>query len=110
MWRLRKSASDEALRMRLLGFIRSRDRLRIDELAILTGRPALEADALLAELVAEGALDMVFHRSTNEYVHRARIDRDVRVVSRCPSCGASFRAELILEGEKLYCQYCNSVL
>ncbi len=111
MWRLRRSEREQTFRRQCVGFLRTRDRFTVQELATWIGRTPLEADALIRELVEElKDLELLYHRATGEYVHRSRIGAQERVVDRCSACGAKFHSELVLEHEPIACQYCASPL
>jgi hypothetical protein len=92
------------------GMIRAHDRFTVEELARKIGRTELETEAIIARVVAaEESIDLVFHRSTREYLHRARMSAG-KVVEACASCGAPTGSEVVFEGERVPCAYCGAPL
>ncbi|MGC4119803.1 MAG: hypothetical protein QM765_35555 [Myxococcales bacterium] len=94
-----------------LGYLRSRSRIKLAEAAAYLGVAPIEAQRQLDRLVAAKRIDLVFSQQTDEYLHRADVEKaQGRLVSRCPSCGASVREQLILPGEVPLCSYCGKSL
>ncbi len=108
--RARAKKRAEAMRALVVGYVRSRDAVCPQELARKTELNELEAEALLIELIEAKEVDLVFHRSRDEYLHRARIADAHRCFDRCGACGAALRAQVVFADETLYCEYCNTPL
>ncbi|MCK6552337.1 hypothetical protein L6R52_41285 [Myxococcota bacterium] len=96
------------LRERFVGFARTHDQFSVAEMAQKIGETELETERLVAEAVTRGELDVVFHRPDRTYLHRNRIRREFKVITKCGSCGAGLKNEVALEGEQLACPYCGS--
>ncbi|MEM9301062.1 MAG: hypothetical protein AAGE01_03070 [Pseudomonadota bacterium] len=94
----------------MLGYIRSFDRFSAQELAKRIDRSELEVEQLIARLSTRPDLDLVFHRPDRTWAHRGRISEDHAIVDHCSSCGAHVGQQLILEGERIRCTYCDQVL
>ena len=110
MWRIRVAEREATFEAQVAGLVRARDRVQVEEIARKIGRTPLETEALILKVAPDHDIDLTYHRATDEYLHRNRIHEGHRVVQSCAACGASFRAELILEGEQLSCQYCGKGL
>lgn len=106
MWRGRKAAK-KAL---LVGFLTSRDRIQVSEVARMTGRPELETEQLLAQLNQEHRLDLVYVPDERHYVHRSRLSTTHEIPERCPACGAPTENQLVLKGERVTCKYCDAIV
>jgi hypothetical protein len=107
----RRSQRDRDFVQAVTGMIRSHDRFRVAELATKIGRTELETEGLVARVIASGqGIDLVFHRPTREYVHRARLNAGERVIERCASCGAPTNREVVFDGEQVPCTYCGAAL
>jgi len=100
----------QELRQQLIGLIRSHDAISVAELARKIGKTELEAESLLAQLVASSDLDLVFHRSRREYLHRGRIQQAYSFFDLCPSCNARIPAQVVFETETIVCEYCDKPL
>ena len=70
----------------------------------------MEVEGLIVRLGNRDDIDLVFHRPDRSWLHRGRIDPGHNVVTQCPSCGAQVGAQLVMAGEKIPCQYCNTPL
>ncbi|MBM4362390.1 MAG: hypothetical protein FJ104_06895 [Deltaproteobacteria bacterium] len=93
------------------GMVRSHDRFTVEELARKIGRTELETEGIVARIVAEeNGIDLVFHRPTREYLHRARLSAGQRVVEQCASCGAPTQHAVVFEGEQVACTFCGAPL
>jgi len=112
LWRLGRNAQREReLQDAFLGYLRSRSRITLSAAAAYLGVPPIEAQRRLDRLVAARRIDLVFSQQTEEYLHRADVEKaHGRLVSRCPSCGAGVREQLILPGEVPLCSYCGKSL
>lgn len=110
VWRHTRNERERQFRAQLTGYLRTHDRFTVEEIAKKIGRTELETDRLVAEIVSEAALDLVFHRSDRAYMHRNRIAAGAKVFDRCASCGAALNHEVVLEGETATCAYCGSSL
>jgi hypothetical protein len=107
----RRSQRDRDFLQAVTGVVRSHDRFRVAELATKIGRTELETEGLVARIIASGqGIDLVFHRPTREYVHRARLNAGERVIERCASCGAPTNREIVFEGEQVPCTFCGASL
>ncbi len=94
----------------LLGYVRSRDRFTTDQLAKDLGRPAAQVEEQIVLLGNRDDLDLVFHRPDRTWLHRGRVRVAHAVVTKCPSCGAGVRSQIIFAGEDIACPYCDSPL
>ena len=106
MWRGRKAAA----KVRLVGFLTSRDRISVPEVARMLAQPELETEQLLAQLNHELRLDLVYVPNDRQYVHRSRLSTTHQIPDRCPTCGAPTESQLVLQGERVTCKYCNSAV
>lgn len=107
----RSVGKDREFREAVTGMVRSHDRFTVEELARKIGRTELETEGLIARILAEGnGIDLVFHRPTREYLHRARLSAGQRVVERCAACGAPTERAVVFEGEQVACTYCGAAL
>lgn len=88
--------------------IRSHDRFTVAELSQKIGRTELETEGIVARVSAGGGgIDLVFHRPSREYIHRARLSAGQRVVEAYPSCGAPTNHAVVFEGETVPCAFCG---
>lgn len=110
LWRSIVRERETSFRDQVGGMMRSHDRFTIEELARKIGRTELETERLINEIAHAQRLDLVFHRSTREYLHRNRIREAHRVLDQCAACGARLPHEVVLDGEAAICQYCGSAL
>lgn len=108
--RARAKASQRRLQDLVVGFVRTRDSISPAELGRKTELSELEAEAMLIALIEAKEVDLVFHRSRDEYIHRARIAVSHHFFDRCNSCGAALRAQVVFEDESVHCEYCNTPL
>jgi hypothetical protein len=107
----RRARQDQEFLNAVTGMVRTTDRFSVAELSRRIGRTELETEALVARIIAaNNGVDLVFHRPTREYLHRARLARGERVVEKCPSCGAPTKGDVVLEGERVPCVYCGAAL
>jgi len=106
MFRSRRLAFEE----QVTGFLRNHDRFTVEEMARKIGRTELQTEALISRLSVQHRLDLVFHRTTREYLHRARLGGNQRVVEQCPSCGARNQPQVVFGDEVVSCTYCNAPL
>jgi hypothetical protein len=65
---------------------------------------------MLIKLIEAKEVDLIFHRSRDEYLHRQRIPASHTFVDRCSSCGAALRAQVVFADETIRCEYCNTPL
>ena len=108
--RARARSKEQALKDLVIGFVRSRDSIHPQELARKTQLSELEAEAMLIRLNEANDVDLVFHRSRDEYLHRSRIAGAHRLFETCNSCGAALRAQVVFADESISCEYCNAPL
>ncbi len=94
----------------VVGYVRSRDAIRPQELARKTDLNEMEAEAMLIGLIEAKEISLVFHRSRDEYLHPSRIAEAHHCFDRCNSCGATLRAQVVFSDETVYCEYCNTPL
>jgi hypothetical protein len=106
LWRGRKAAA----RAQLVGFLRSRDRIRVSDVARMIKGNELEAEQLLAQLNVELRLDLVFVPDESQYVHRSRLSSTHQIPQNCPACGAPTENQLVLQGERVTCKYCDAIV
>ncbi len=107
----RRAYQDAEFLTAVTGMVRSYDRFTVAELAQKIGRTELETEALVARIIASNSgIDLVFHRPSRSYIHRARLAAGQHVVERCPSCGAPTNREVVFDGERVPCTYCGAVL
>lgn len=106
MWRGRKAAA----KAQLVGFLTSRDRIRVTEVARMTKKSELETEQLLAELNQELRLDLVYVPDERQYVHRSRLSTTHQIPEKCPACGAPTENQLVLHGERVTCKYCEAIV
>lgn len=110
LWRTIRRERESEFRELVAGMIRSHDRFTPGELATKIGRNELETEKLIHQIADQERLELVFHRSTREYFHRARIREAHRVIDQCGACGGRLSHEMVLEGEAALCQYCGSAV
>jgi hypothetical protein len=107
----RRARQDAEFVEAVTGMVRSYDRFTVAELAQKIGRTELETETLVARIIAaNNGVDLVFHRPSRSYIHRARLAAGQRVVERCPSCGAPTNREVVFDGERVPCTYCGATL
>lgn len=105
-WRGRKAAA----KMQLVGFLTSRDRIRVSEVARMIKKPELATEQLLSQLNQELRLDLVYVPDERQYVHRSRLSTTHEIPEKCPTCGAPTENQLILQGERVTCKYCDAIV
>ena len=108
--RARAKVRDRELLDVILGFVRSRDSISPAELARKTELTEMAAETMLIRLMEAKEVDLVFHRSRDEYLHRQRIAETHRFFDKCTSCGAVLRAQVVFADETVHCEYCNTPL
>jgi len=107
----RRLRQDSEFLQAVTGMVRSHDRFTVAELARKIGRTELETEGIVARVIAaDNGVDLVFHRPSREYIHRARLSAGQRVVEKCPSCGAPTNHEVVFEGENVPCTFCGASL
>ncbi len=95
----------------VLGTIRNHERFTVGELAQKIGRNELQTERLIASLSNRTEdLNLVFHRSTRQYIHLSVLQSTATVVENCPKCGAPQGRQVILEGERANCTHCDAML
>jgi len=104
MWRGRKAAA-KAL---LVGFLTSRDRISVTEVARMIKKPELATEQLLAQLNQEFQMDLVYVPDERQYVHRSRLSTTHAIPEKCPTCGAPTHSQLVVQGERVMCKYCDA--
>ena len=92
------------------GMLRTHDRFSIAEMARKISRDEMQTEALVVRLARREGLDLVFHRPSREYMHRARVPEARRVVETCPSCGAVNGRQVVFGNEEAVCSYCSHPL
>ncbi len=91
--------------------VRSHDRFSVGELAQKIGRSELETEVLINRIAhRDRTIDLVFHRPSRQYIHRARLQGGQIVVDACPRCGAPSGGAVVFPGEQLQCLYCGAPL
>lgn len=91
------------------GLIRSHDSFQIGEMAIKIGRTELETEAIVHRIDFHAKdIELVFHRPTRSYMHRARMQRGSLLVERCPACGAPTGLQVVFAGESGVCTFCGA--
>lgn len=107
----RRARKEQEFLAAVTGMVRSTDRFTVSDLARRIGRTELETEGLVARIAtAQNGIDLVFHRPTREYMHRARLARGERIVERCRSCGAPTNQQVVFQGEHVPCVYCGAAL
>lgn len=106
MWRGRKAAA----KARLVGFLTSRNRIQVPEVARMIKKPELETEQLLAELNQELGLDLIYAPDERQYLHRSRLSTTHAIPEKCPTCGAPTQNQLVLQGERVTCKYCDAIM
>ena len=110
LYQTKKAERAREFRSQLVGYLRTHDRFTVEEMARKIGKTEMETDQLIARIVDEEKLDLVFHRPDRTYMHRNRVASGARVLEKCGSCGAALHHELVLEGEVVSCAYCGRAL
>jgi DNA-directed RNA polymerase subunit RPC12/RpoP len=108
--RARARAKHEQLLSLLTAYVRSRDAIALSKVAQAVDRTEVETEALLLQLIEADKVDLIFHQSREEYLHRGRIRDAHECLEKCSSCGAQLKAQVIFEGEEVSCEYCNAPL
>lgn len=108
--RARSAEKHKKLLKLIEAFVASRDAIGTARLAQAIQRSEIETEALLLELIEAKRVDLVFHRSREEYLHRGRISRAHKFLDTCTSCGGKLRSQVIFAGEHSACEYCNAPL
>ena len=104
----RKAQDERRFYDAVTGMVRSHDRFGVVELAGKIGRTELETETLIAQIVAaDNGIELAFYRATREYVHRASLIDNERVVEKCVACGAPTNNQVVLVGETATCTYCH---
>ncbi|HEY6559932.1 MAG TPA: hypothetical protein VI072_21760 [Polyangiaceae bacterium] len=107
----RRARKDREFLGAVTSMVRTTDRFTVQDLARRIGRTELETEGIVGRIMAEqNGIDLVFHRSTREYLHRARLAGGERLVVRCHSCGAPTNQDVVFEGERVPCVYCGVAL
>lgn len=105
-WRVRANT----FREKVIGYLESRNRIRVSEVAKVIGKTELDAEDLIAKLNRQETLNLVFDPQERVYVHRERISGDHEIAESCPTCGAPVETQLVLQGEKACCKYCGAIV
>lgn len=108
--RARARAKHEKTLSQLTAYVRSRDAIALSKVAQAVGRTEIETETLILQLIEEEKVDLIFHQSREEYLHRGRIRDAHQCLEKCTSCGARLKAQVIFEGEQVSCEYCNAPL
>lgn len=107
----RRTRKDREFLAAVTSMVRTTDRFTTADLARRIGRTELETEGLVGRIMAEqNGIDLVFHRSTREYLHRNRLAHGERLVERCASCGAPTNLDVVFHGERVPCIYCGAAL
>ena len=107
----RRARKDREFIGAVTSMVRTTDRFTVQDLARRIGRTELETEGLVGRIMAEqNGIDLVFHRSTREYLHRARLARGEQLVEHCTSCGAPTNQDVVFQGERVPCIYCGAAL
>lgn len=93
----------------VLGMIRNHERFTTTEMAKKIGRTELQTERLIAKLTERNDdLHLVFHRPTQQYLHRSVVEASATIVDTCPKCGAPQGQQVILQGEQVFCTHCEA--
>ncbi len=103
----RRKERYQRLSQQLSGYFRSHDSFTVTEMSQKIGKTEMETECLIFDLIETKKINLVFHRSTRQYLHKNRIHKKYHQIDRCSACGASFKQEVIFEGERIACQYCG---
>jgi len=106
MWRGRKAAA----KAQLVGFLTSRDRIKVTEVARMIEKSELATDQLLAQLNQELRLDLIYVPDERQYMHRSRLSATHQIPDKCATCGAPTQNQLVLKGERITCKYCDAIV
>jgi len=98
---------DSIARDKLLAFVRMRNRFTLAQMARRIERTTTETEAIICELANSGEVDLLYHRANQEYLRRGKIQTTGRVVTQCLSCGSPLKPEILMEGERVDCDYCG---
>jgi DNA-directed RNA polymerase subunit RPC12/RpoP len=103
----RRKEHYQRLSQQLSGYFRSHDSFTVAEMSQKIGKTEMETECLIFDLIETKKINLVFHRSTRQYLHKNRIHKKYHQIDRCSACGASLKQEIIFEGEQIACQYCG---
>jgi len=106
LWRGRLARAQNTL----VGYLTSRDRLPLTEVARQTGRPERQAEQLVNHLNQKYGLGLVYMPVERQFVLRSRVTPAPQLPRHCPACGAPNETALLLAGERLKCSYCGAPL
>lgn len=106
LWRGRLAGAQNAL----VGYLTSRDRLPLTEIARQAGRPERQTEQLVNHLNQKYGLGLVYVPAERQFVVRSRVASAPQLPRHCPACGAPNEAKLLLAGERLKCPYCGALL
>ncbi len=106
MWRGRKAAA----KAQLVGYLTSRDRIEVREVARMLKKSALATEQILTQLNQELRLDLVYVPDKRQYMHRSRLSTTHQIPDKCPTCGAPTQNQLVLKGERITCKYCDAIV
>ena len=97
-------------RIQVLGFITSRDRISVPEVARAIKKTDLEAEQLIAQLNLDEGLNLKFDPETRHYLHLHRLSGTQKVAEKCPTCGAPVDTQFVMKHERVTCKYCGAVV
>jgi len=106
MWRGRKAAA----KAQLVGYLTSRDRIEVREVARMLKKSDLATEQILTQLNQELRLDLVYVPDDRQYIHRSRLSTTHQIPDKCPTCGAPTQNQLVLKGERVTCKYCDAIV
>jgi hypothetical protein len=98
------------LQEQMVGFVRAHESFSLEELATHLGKTPADAQTLLHRDIAKYQLPLIMHRATRRYMRLDRLARGGQVADRCQSCGGSIDRQILLEGERLTCPYCGTLV
>jgi hypothetical protein len=105
-----KRQRDTETQAQMAGFVRSHDAFTLDELAAHIGKTPAQTRTMLTRDIAKYQLPLVMHRQSGRYLRLDRLSRKVQLAERCQNCGGSLDNQIVFEGERLTCPYCNSLV
>lgn len=104
----RKAKRREKELIEFSSWVKTYRRISIAELARKLGKPEIEAEKVLIEVVDRGLVPGFIDRSTNEFILQSAVGQEL-FIETCPRCHGNLQRRYF-QGETVRCPYCQSVI
>lgn len=89
-------------------WVKTYRRITLADLARKLGKPQLEAEKILVQVVDLGLVKGFIDRQTDEFILQEALGQE-QFIDRCPRCNANLQRRFF-KGETVRCPYCQSVI